>query len=260
MLREPTIEKLQAMRLTTMANAWLEQSSNTAFADLSFDERLAMLVDSEWNNRENKRISRSLKEAKLRISQACIEDIEYSARRELEKATIRQYALCRWVTEHQTILVTGKTGTGKTYVSCALANQACRKGFRACYRRAPRLYDELRLARADGTYARLLARLAKTDVLVIDDFAITPIADVERRDLFEVLEDRSESRATIIASQLDPKLWHDYLTDPTTADAICDRIVRGSLRIALKGPSRRPANRGDVEDSDSQTPVVETSP
>lgn len=257
MLREPTIDKLQTMRLATMADAWLEQSSNTAFADLSFDERFAMLVDSEWTARENKRVTRSLKEAKLRISQACIEDIEYSARRELDKAAIRQHALCRWVTEHQTILVTGKTGTGKTYVSCALANQACRKGFRACYRRAPRLYDELRLARADGSYARLLGRLAKTDVLVIDDFAITPIADVERRDLLEVLEDRAESRATIIASQLEPKLWHDYLADPTTADAICDRIVRGSLRIALKGPSRR-KSRGDAEETDSQSPATDS--
>lgn len=257
MLREPTIDKLQAMRLATMADAWVEQSRSTAFADLSFDERFAMLVDSEWTARENKRVTRSLKEAKLRISQACIEDIEYSARRELDKATIRQHALCRWVTEHQTILITGKTGTGKTYVSCALANQACRKGFRACYRRAPRLYDELRLARADGSYARLLARLAKTDVLVIDDFAITPIADVERRDLLEVLEDRAESRATIIASQLEPKLWHDYLADPTTADAICDRIVRGSLRIALKGPSRR-KTRGDTDETDSQSPATDT--
>lgn len=239
MLREPTIEKLQAMRLPAMAAAWDEQSKSVAATDLSFDERFAMLVDDEWLARENKRVKRSLKEAKLRISHACIEDIEYNARRELDKATVRQLTICRWVTEHQPILITGKTGTGKSYLACALANQACRKGFRACYRRAPRLYDELQLARADGSYARLLARFAKTDVLIIDDFAIATITDTARRDLLEVLEDRHGLRATIITSQLDPKLWYDYLADPTTADAICDRIIHGSHRIALKGPSRR---------------------
>lgn len=258
MLREPTIEKLQAMRLVTMADAWAEQSRSSTFADLSFDERFAMLVDSEWLARDNKRVSRALKDAKLRISQACIEDIEYSARRDLEKATVRQLSLCRWVTEHQPILITGKTGTGKTYLACALANQACRKGFRAIYRRAPRLYDELRLARADGSYARLLARFAKTDVLIIDDFAIAPIADAERRDLLEVLEDRCGNRATIMTSQLDPKLWYDYLTDPTSADAICDRIIHGSHRVVLKGPSRR-KTRGDTESSDQPTSSPETS-
>lgn len=239
MLREPTIEKLQAMRLPAMAAAWDEQSKSAATTDLGFDERFAMLVDNEWLARENKRIKRCLKEAKLRISHACIEDIEYNARRELDKATVRQLTICRWVTEHQPILITGPTGTGKSYLACAFANQACRKGFRACYRRAPRLYDELQLARADGSYAQLLARFAKTDVLIIDDFAIAAITDTARRDLLEVLEDRHGLRATIITSQLDPKLWYDYLTDPTTADAICDRIIHGSHRIALKGPSRR---------------------
>lgn len=254
MLREPTIEKLQAMRLPAMAAAWDEQSKSVATTDLSFDERFAMLVDDEWLARENKRVKRSLKEAKLRISHACIEDLEYNARRELDKATVRQLTICRWVTEHQPILITGKTGTGKSYLACALANQACRKGFRACYRRAPRLYDELQLARADGSYARLLARFAKTDVLIIDDFAIATITDTARRDLLEVLEDRHGLRATIITSQLDPKLWYDYLADPTTADAICDRIIHGSHRIALKGPSRRKI-RGESDPAEAVVPV-----
>jgi DNA replication protein DnaC len=239
MLREPTIEKLHAMRLNAMAAAWQEQDKNTAVVALSFDERFGLLVDAEWTARENKRVGRALKEAKLRISQACIEGIDYPARRELDKAVVRQLGSCRWVIEHQAVLISGKTGTGKTYVACALAHQACRKGFRACYRRATRLFDELRLARADGTYPRLLARLAKTDVLVIDDFAIAPITDTERRDLLEILEDRCGARATIMTSQLDPKHWYDYLTDPTTADAICDRIIHGAHRIVLKGPSRR---------------------
>ena len=157
---------------------------------LSFDERLGLLVDAECLARENKRLGRLLKEAKLRLGQACIEDIDYAAGRELDKAVVRQLATCRWVHEHQNVLVTGMTGVGKTYVACALAQQACRKGYRAIYRRASRLFEELSLARADGSYARLLVRLARIDVLVIDDWGLSPPRDQERRDLLEVLEDR----------------------------------------------------------------------
>jgi DNA replication protein DnaC len=245
MLREPTMEKLQRMRLGAMAAAWCEQQQNADVVALSFDERFAMLIDAEWMMRENKRLDRALKEAKLRIGDASIEGIEYSPRRELDKALVRQLGIGKWIEEHQVVIVTGATGTGKTYVSCALAQQACRKGFRAMYRRAPRLFDELRLARADGSYPRLLSRLARVDVLVIDDFAIAPVAETERRDLLEVLEDRYAVRATIISSQLPPDRWHDYLADPTVADAICDRVLHGAHRIALKGPSRRKEIKGE---------------
>jgi DNA replication protein DnaC len=239
MLNEPTTEKLRALHLDTMATAWTEQQKNADVITLSFDERFGMLVDAEWIARENKRVERALREAKLRLGQATVEGIDYPTRRELDKAVVRQLASCRWVTEHQVVIVTGATGVGKTYVACALATQACRKGHRAMYRRASRLFEEMRLARADGTYPRLLARVAKVDVLVLDDFAIAPLTDVERRDLLEILEDRHDTRATVITSQLPPKEWHDYLADPTLADAICDRVVHQAHRIVLKGPSRR---------------------
>ena len=239
MTKEPTLEKLYDMKLDVMANAWLEQQRSADVVALSFDERFAMLVDAESLARENKRLCRALKEAKLRISSASIEGVDYPLKRELDKSVVRQLATCTWVAEHQTVLVTGATGTGKTYVACALAERACRKGYRAAYRRTPRLFDELRLARADGSYARLLARLARVDVLVLDDFAIAPVAEMERRDLLELLEDRHGVRATVITSQLPPERWHDYLADPTVADAICDRVIHGAHRLALKGPSRR---------------------
>lgn len=239
MLNEPTIDKLKALRLDGMCHAWTEQQGAPANSSLSFDERFAMLVEAEWTHRDNKRMTRSLKEAKLRFGQATIEAVDYPAKRELEKAVVRQLASCRWVKEHQAVLITGMTGTGKSFLACALAHQACRKGFRALYRRAPRLFDELKLARADGTYQRVLARIARIDVLVIDDFGISQLNDAERRDLLEVLEDRQEVRSTNITSQLDPKHWHDYLADPTLADAICDRVLSQAHRIVLKGPSRR---------------------
>jgi len=239
MLTEPTLEKLKGLKLDAMAAAWQEQQRSAEMQKLSFDERLGLLVDAEWMWRENRRLERTLKEAKLRLSQACVEDIDYSSKRELDKAVMRQLASCRWVHEHQNLLLTGATGTGKTYVACALAQQACRKGYRAMYRRTSRLCDELVLARADGTYGRLLARIARVDVLVLDDFGLTPIREAERRDLYEIMEDRHGLRATILASQLPPAQWHDHVGEPTVADAILDRLMSNAHRIVLKGPSRR---------------------
>ena len=187
MLTEPTMEKLKKLRLDAFAAAWFEQEKNPRLASLSFDERLGLLVDAEWMHRENKRLDRALKDAKLKLSTACIEDIEYPARRELDKSAMQQLANCRWVQEHLNVVVTGATGTGKTYVACALAQQACRKGHRALYRKATRLSDELVLARADGSYGQALKRLARVDVLVIDDWGLAPLKDQERRDLYEIL-------------------------------------------------------------------------
>jgi DNA replication protein DnaC len=239
MLREPTTEKLKAMRLDAMATAWDEQHGKPDIAGLSFDERFGMLVDAEWLHRETKRITTALRDAKLKLSSACLEDIDYSPKRELDRAQLRQLAACRWVAEHHNVLITGATGTGKTYIGCALAQQACRKGYRAIYRRASRLFSELALARADGSYPRVLAKIARADVLVLDDWAIAPITDSERRDLLEVLEDRYGTRSTIVTSQLPPKRWHEHIADPTHADAICDRLIHNAHRLVLKGPSKR---------------------
>jgi DNA replication protein DnaC len=239
MLTTPTLDKLHGLRLPAMARAWEDQQQQADVATLAFDERFGLLVDAEWLARENKRLARALREAKLKLPQACVEDIDYPARRELDKAVVRQLATCRWIAEHQNVLVTGATGTGKSFLACALAQQACRRGYRAYYRRASRLFDDLRLARADGTYGRVLARLARLDVLVVDDWGLAPVQDQERRDLLEILEDRYGSRSMIVTSQLPPAQWHDHLGEPTVADAICDRLLHNAHRLVLKGPSRR---------------------
>ncbi|MCP4675823.1 MAG: ATP-binding protein [Deltaproteobacteria bacterium] len=239
MLIEQTMERLRALRLTGMAEALIEQQQTITSNELSFDERLGLLVDSEYTYRENSRLYRYLREAKLRHSQACLEDLDYAPRRKIEKAVIAQLAVCLWIKEHQNIIITGATGVGKSYLSCALGNQACRKGFRVLYRRVPRLFEELALSHADGTYPKLLKRFAKSDVLILDDFGMTPMKSIDRRDLLELLEDRDDMKSTIIAGQLPPESWHDYINDPTTADAICDRVIHNAHKINLKGPSKR---------------------
>ena len=239
MLRPPTMEQLHALKLAAMAAAWTAQQQAAETSALSFDERFGLLVDAEWLARENARVTRALQAAKLKLSQACLEGIDYPVRRELDKALVRQLATGRWIAEHQHVLITGATGTGKTFLACALAHQACRQGYRALYWRVSRLFHALALSRADGTYARLLAKLARVDVLVLDDLALVPLQDAERRDLLEVLEDRYGTRSTIVTSQVPPSHWHEAIGDPTLADDICDRLLHNSHRLVLKGPSRR---------------------
>ena len=239
MLNEPTMEKLKVLKLNGMAQAFREQQENVSFGALGFDERYGLLVDAEALYRENKRLARYLDEAKLKIRQACIEGIDYPVRRELDASVIRQLANCRWVQQQQNVVVTGPTGVGKTYVACALAQQACRQGHRAMYRRATRFFDELHLARADGSYGRLLKKLSKINVLVIDDWGSAKVDDEQRRDMMEVLDDRYLTASTILTSQLPIHKWHDHLADPANADAICERILHNAHKIALKGPSRR---------------------
>ena len=222
-----------------MASTWSAQQSDPQSVQLAFDERFGLLVDAEWMERNNKRLSRALREAQLRIRDACVENLQASAPRGLEKALIRQLATCQWIHDHHNLVITGACGVGKTYIACALAQQACRKGYRALYRRAPRLLEELVLARADGSYARLLARIARFDVLVIDDWGLTPLDDLQRRDVLEIFEDRYAQRSTIVASQLPSDRWHDHVGEPTIADAICDRLLHNAIRVTLRGPSRR---------------------
>jgi DNA replication protein DnaC len=238
MLTEQTVDRLRTLRLGAIAEAYLAQQRDAATAALSFDERLGMLVDAEQLAREHRALTRRLKEAKLRMSHACVEDLDYSGRK-LDRALMRQLATCRWVAEHQNILVTGPTGVGKTFVACALAQQACRQGHRVIYRRLPRLFPEFTLAHGDGTYPIVLARFARVDVLVLDDWGLVALKDTHRQDLLEILDDRDGARSTIITSQLPCDRWHEYLGDPTVADAILDRVVHRAHRLTLSGPSRR---------------------
>jgi DNA replication protein DnaC len=239
MLNEPTKERLYAMRLAAMAIAWQDQQKDPKANALSFDERFGLVVEAEYVARDNRRLKRLLKDAQLRLPEACIEDIEASTARGLEKSQLAQLASCSWITDHLNVLVSGPTGVGKSFVSCALGQMACRRGFRVLYRRMPRLFEELGLAKADGSYARLLGKLSRFDLLVVDDLGIGSLKEAQRHDLLEVLEDRYGQRSTVVTSQLPTNKWHEWIGDPTLADAILDRLIHNAHKITMKGPSRR---------------------
>ena len=238
MLNHPTLDKLQAMKLTGMATALIEQANTADIEALDFEARLGLLVDREMTHRDNRRLTSRLRRAKLRHN-ACIEDINYRARRGLDRALITSLTSCQWVKEHLNVLITGNTGIGKTWLACALAQQACREGFSALYFRLPRLLSDLAIARGDGRYTKLLTTLAKVDVLVLDDWGMAPLTPEHMRDLLEVLEDRYALRSTVVSSQLPVGKWHGTIADPTFADAILDRLVHNAYKFNLKGESMR---------------------
>jgi DNA replication protein DnaC len=238
MLQEPMMEKLATMRLLGMLEALKAQEQDPAARELSFIERLGLLVDQQWTWRENQALARRLTAAKLKG--ACVEDIDYRSSRGLDKSVIRALAQqSGWVRNHENVFVIGPTGVGKSFVACALAQKACRDGYSALYIRAAALFRDLALARADGSLRAVLARFSRIDVLVIDDFCMAPLAESERRDFWEICEDRYQSRSTILTSQLPVARWHEQIGDPTAADGILDRLVHNAHRIEMRGDSMR---------------------
>ena len=238
MLIEQTLEKLDAMRLIGMADALRQQCASAQHTQLSFDERTGLLVDAEWLVREQRKLKTRLHAAKLRYP-ASLEDVNFKHPRGLDRQVVLSLANCSFVENRHNLVITGPTGIGKSYLACAFVERACRRGHKAAYLRLPRLLQQLAVGRGDGSYARILERLTRFDLLAIDDWLLAPLHDSERRDLVEVIEDRSERASTLIASQLPTKDWHASIGDPNLADAICDRLLHNAHRIALKGPTMR---------------------
>lgn len=238
MLHHPTLEKLQKLKLTGMIAALKEQMQQSDINELGFEERLGLLVDRELTERDSRQLSNRLKRAKLK-HQAAIEDVDYQQPRGLDKSLIQTLSTSRWVKEHLNILITGSTGVGKTWFACAFAHKACRDGYRVHYIRLSRLLGELVIAKGDGRYMKLLAQLAKMDVLIIDDWGLAKLTAENRRDLLELLDDRHGRRSTIATSQLPTDQWHDVIGDPTLADAILDRLIHNAYKINLTGESMR---------------------
>lgn len=238
MLNQHTRQQLQTLKLTGMLDALDQQQAQPKTHDLAFEERLALLVEREILHRENRRLARLLKAAKLRVD-ACVEDIDYRHPRGLEKGRMAQLASSDWIRQSLNLCLTGPTGCGKTWIACALGNQACRQGLSVRYLRLPTMLEQLRIAHGDGSYVRLMGQLLKTDLLILDDWGIQPLTSSQRNDLMEVIEDRHDRRSTLIASQLPIENWHDYIGAATLADAILDRLLHGAHRIKLTGESMR---------------------
>ncbi len=260
MLAHATVDKLTALRLPAMAEAFQRQLGTPDFTDLSFEDRVGMLVDAEWTHREQRKLEGRLRAANLR-RQAALEDIDWqSSRRGLDKALVHSLAACAWIAQHRNLFIIGPTGIGKSWLAEAFADRACRAGYSAYCVRASRLFHDLHVARGDGSYTRLLARLTKTALLVIDDFGLAALTPTERHELLEVLEDRSERGSTLITSQLPVKAWYDVIGEPTLADAICDRLIHTAHIIELHGPSlresRAKAQRGSAGADIAEPPTA----
>jgi DNA replication protein DnaC len=250
MLTNATLDGLHTLRLPGMVRGLLEQREHADYAALGFEERLAMLVDRELTERHNRKLERALKTAKLRFP-ATVEGVDFRRHRGLERAQILSLADAHWVHAHHSIVIVGATGLGKTFLACALANAAIRRGHSAIYLRGPRLLDDVAIARAEGRLARLLATWARVDVLLVDDFLIRPLGPDQAADVLEVIEDRVQLRSTIVTSQLPVAMWHEALGEPTVADGILDRLLENVHRIELHGESMR---RGALDDSEMTTP------
>ncbi|MFH1367855.1 MAG: IS21-like element helper ATPase IstB [Elusimicrobiota bacterium] len=239
MLNEQTVSKMEGMKLFGMSRTYKDMmGSSSKSGDLSHDEFLGLLIDSENTYREDMKLKRLLYNAKLKQN-ACLEDIDYRHQRSLHKKTILELSSCKWIENHQNVLISGPTGIGKSFIVCALGNCAARHGYSVLYTRAPRLYNSLYQARADGSYSKQLGKLSRFNVLIIDDIGLSPMTETERKDLLEIVEDRNLTSSTIIGSQIPIKDWYQIIGDPTIADAICDRLLHNAYRVELKGESMR---------------------
>ncbi|WBA82349.1 IS21-like element helper ATPase IstB [Endozoicomonas sp. GU-1] len=238
MLLNPTLEKLQTLKLSGMYEALNEQLNSPDIEQMSFEERFGLMVDREITFRDDRRLKTRLKNARLR-QHACMEDIDFRHPRGLKREQFQQLLGSSWIKDHQNVIITGPTGVGKTWLACALAQKACRDGYTVQYQRLPRLLQDLSLARADGRYLKIMTTLAKTDLLLLDDWGLAPLNESQRRDLLELVEDRHNLKSTLITSQMPVDHWHELIGDPTLADAILDRLIHNAHRIPLKGESLR---------------------
>jgi hypothetical protein len=251
MLTHPLFEQLKILRCEGMLEAFQEQLNTPDINHLSFEERFALLLEREYLVRENRRLINRQRQAKLKDQNACIEDIDYTPVRQLSKTVITRLAECSFIQRKENILITGPTGAGKTYLACAFANQACRQGYGARYIRLPKLFQEITIAKADGSYIKLMEHVAKLSLLVLDDWGLQPMTDSNRRDLLEIIDDRYQRSSTLITSQLPVNAWHDSVGDATLGDAILDRLIHNAHRIEVHGPSMREKiakKRGKKED------------